>query len=156
MVIKKPSEMAKEEAKNPTKSLKPTKNDPPPQVNTSESIRNTFSNPTTTNPQTHTLTHPHTNQTTSPAETRKSPKTRITVKYDVGFNNTLYLRGKGVNLSWEKGTPLKNIKADEWVWETEAPFTTAEFKVLINDKQYESGNNHSLICGANIHYTPTF
>ena len=86
----------------------------------------------------------------------KGPKTRITIKYDVGFNNTLYLRGKGANLSWDKGIILKNVKADEWVWETDTPFTTGEFKVLINDKHYEMGENHPLTCGANIHYTPKF
>lgn len=83
-------------------------------------------------------------------------KTKITIKYDVGFNNMLYLRGKGANLSWERGIALKNVKADEWIWETDVPFSTAEFKVLINDKHYEMGENHPLTCGANIRYTPKF
>lgn len=86
----------------------------------------------------------------------KGPKTRIIIKYDVGFNNTLFLRGKGANLSWDKGVSLKNVKNDEWIWETDTPFTTGEFKVLINDKHYEIGENHPLTCGANIHYTPKF
>jgi hypothetical protein len=89
-------------------------------------------------------------------ESRKGPKTRITIKYDVGFNNSLYLRGKGANLSWDKGTPLKNVKFDEWIWETQLPFTNLEFKVLINDRQYENGPNHMLASGADIHYTPYF
>lgn len=93
---------------------------------------------------------------TSSHDSKKGPKTRIIIKYDVGFNNSLTLRGKGANLSWEKGIPLKNIKADEWVWETDTPFTSCEFKVLINDKHYEVGNNHTLICGARIQYTPKF
>lgn len=90
------------------------------------------------------------------AESRKGGKTKIVVKYDVGFNNSLFLRGKGASLSWEKGIPLKNIRPDEWVWETEAPFSTCEFKVLINDKQYETGENHRLTSGTQMQYTPQF
>lgn len=83
-------------------------------------------------------------------------KTRITVKYDVGFNNVLYLRGQGANLSWDRGVALKNVKADEWVWETDANFSSGEFKVLINDRLYETGTNHPFKAGANINYTPKF
>jgi hypothetical protein len=83
-------------------------------------------------------------------------KTRVTVKYDVGFNNTLFLRGNGANLSWDKGIPLKNIKEDEWIWETEIPFTNCEFKVLINDQNYEIGENHSLQSGSTVIYKPQF
>lgn len=83
-------------------------------------------------------------------------KTRITVKYDVGFGNTLSLRGQGANLSWDKGVPMKNVKPDEWVWETDIPFATAEFKTLINDKTYEVGRNHLLHSGTTVQYTPRF
>lgn len=92
----------------------------------------------------------------SPTEIKKSGKTRVTIKYDVGFNNSLYIRGKGANLNWEKGISLKNVKSDEWIWETDLPFTTAEFKVLVNDKHYEIGSNHILTCGTISQYTPKF
>lgn len=92
----------------------------------------------------------------NPLEKKKGPKTRIVIKYDVGFNNMIYLRGKGANLSWDKGICLKNTNPDEWVWETDSPFTACEFKVLINDKHYEIGENHPLTCGASIQYTPKF
>lgn len=94
--------------------------------------------------------------TLSSVEQKKGPKTRITVKYDIGFGNQLYLRGKGASLSWDKGLLLKNIKNDEWVWETNQTFTSCEFKVLINDMRYEIGDNHTLTCGACIQYTPKF
>lgn len=90
------------------------------------------------------------------SERKIGPTTRITIQYDVGFSNAIFLRGKGATLAWEKGIPLKNTKPNEWVWETNAPFTTCEFKVLINDKDYEIGDNHLLTCGASIHYTPKF
>ncbi|MBA3816709.1 MAG: hypothetical protein H0X29_09385 [Parachlamydiaceae bacterium] len=86
----------------------------------------------------------------------KGPKTRIVIKFDVGFKNSITIRGKGAGLSWDRGLSLKNTKADEWMWETETPFTTGEFKVLINDTRYELGENHTLRCGASIHYAPKF
>lgn len=87
---------------------------------------------------------------------KKGPTTRIIVKYDVGFNNSIYLRGDGADLSWERGIMLKNIRFDEWVWETSMPFSNCEFKVLINDRQYELGENHHLQCGTSFEYTPSF
>lgn len=90
------------------------------------------------------------------AEHKTGPATKLTIRYDAGFPNVLYLRGQGASLSWEKGIPLKNVKADQWVWETTAPFTTCEFKVLINDREYEIGDNHHLSCGAVVAYTPQF
>jgi hypothetical protein len=87
---------------------------------------------------------------------RGASRTRVTIKYDVGFPNQLYIRGKGANLSWEKGQALKNTKADEWVWETDANFNHCEFKVLINDRVYENGENHHLNAGATLLFTPHF
>lgn len=83
-------------------------------------------------------------------------KTKITIKYDAGFPNILYLRGEGANLSWDQGIPLRNIRPDEWEWETDASFIFGEFKVLINDEQYEVGENHKLVQGTTVCYTPNF
>ena len=83
--------------------------------------------------------------------------TKITVKCNCGFPNNLFLRGEGVNgLNWNKGVAMKNIKADEWVWETSQQFNKAQFKILLNDKQYEAGENHALECGASVRITPKF
>lgn len=89
-------------------------------------------------------------------EKKKNGSTRIVVKYDVGFTNQLYIRGEGANLNWEKGQPLKNVKADEWVWETDQPFCQCKFKVLVNDRIYECGENHLVTAGASMQYTPHF
>ena len=86
----------------------------------------------------------------------RAPLTRIVIQYNVGFGNSIFLRGKGADLSWDKGTPLKNTKDNEWVWETESTFPSLEFKVLINDSHYENGDNHHLTYGTTIHYTPKF
>jgi hypothetical protein len=92
-------------------------------------------------------THPH---------ARPQGKTCILVKCDVGFKNHLCIRGSGGGLSWNKGQPLKNIGRDEWIWETQLPFTECEFKVLINDEHYEQGENHRIGSGKFFQYTPWF
>ena len=81
-------------------------------------------------------------------------KTKIIIRYDVGFNNQFTIRGKGANLTWEKGQPLKNVKADEWIYETDAHFSQIEFKVLLNDQIYEKGENHLLNFGSHVVYSP--
>lgn len=91
-----------------------------------------------------------------PSEKKAPAKTRITIKYDAGYPNQLFIRGQGANLSWDKGQPLANIKTDEWIWETDAHFNHCEFKVLINDTTYETGDNHQLNPGASLLYKPQF
>jgi len=83
--------------------------------------------------------------------------TRIIVKCNCGFPNNLYIRGEGIKgLSWERGTLMKCTKADEWVWETDLPFTRGKIKILVNDKQYEQGENHDITCGKSISFQPKF
>ena len=86
----------------------------------------------------------------------KKDKTRILVRYNVGYDNHLFIRGSAGGLNWERGVMLKNIGPDEWVWESTAPFQDCEFKVLINDRQFESGENHHIRDGAAVQYTPNF
>lgn len=94
--------------------------------------------------------------TSPPEKKRGASTTRVVVKYDVGFGNALYIRGKGANLNWDKGILLRNVKPDEWHWEIDLPFNACEFKVLINDSEYEIGGNHPLTAGSAIQYTPKF
>lgn len=81
---------------------------------------------------------------------------RIIVKYDVGFNNHLSIRGQGGGLSWERGIALRNVAPDEWVWESQDVCEECEFKVLINDERYEVGENHKIYHGGIVQYTPQF
>ena len=88
---------------------------------------------------------------------KKEPsRTKVTVRYDAGFSNNLYIRGSGAGLNWERGVMLKNIGPDEWVWEASGPISDCEFKVLINDQRFEQGENHHLQDGKVVQYTPTF
>jgi hypothetical protein len=87
----------------------------------------------------------------------KSNKTRVTAHIDCGFTNNLFIRGEGVStLSWNKGTEMKNNGPNEWVWESDRPFSTMQFKVLVNDKWYEQGNNHSVAFGQQVDFSPQF
>ena len=90
------------------------------------------------------------------SEQEKRTKTCISIKYDVGFNNALYIRGNGSDLSWEKGKLMKNVSSDEWIWETDKSFGQCEFKVLINDQHYENGENRRISHGSTVSYTPQF
>lgn len=89
-------------------------------------------------------------------KTRGTELSRVEIEYDAGFGNTLFIRGEGAMLKWDQGAPLKNEKTDLWVWETTSPFESCRFKILINDVQYEIGENHSLTYGGTIRYTPKF
>lgn len=86
----------------------------------------------------------------------QSRTTRITAHCNTGFGNTLFLRGEGAGLSWDQGIPMRNINDNTWIWETDRPFNSCSFKVLINDKQYEMGNNRIVNYHDHCEYSPTF
>lgn len=151
----------KDNSKNEVKGNKNTKNTSSPfasQENHSGSCQPPVKTATQSTTKTYHQDQHFAQQEDAHAQTDKksSSKTRLTIKYDAGYPNQLYIRGKGANLSWDKGIPLKNIKADEWTWETDIHFTNCEFKVLINDHVYENGDNHHLNAGSTLFYTPRF
>ncbi len=68
--------------------------------------------------------------------------TRVIVKYDAGWGNTLFIRGKGASgLGWEKGIPMQNIGCDEWLWEQVIPKGDVGFKILVNDEIWCQGED---------------
>jgi len=84
-------------------------------------------------------------------------RTKIIARFDCGFPNSLFIRGEGVStLSWDKGAQMKNISPNEWMWESDRPCSTMQFKLLINDNCYEQGENHSIAYGQAIEFTPKF
>ena len=83
--------------------------------------------------------------------------TRITVKYNCGFPNNLFIRGEGMpGLSWDRGIAMKNVKADEWLWETDKCFEKIQFKIILNDRVYEQGPNHAIECSKTGVFSPKF
>jgi hypothetical protein len=82
--------------------------------------------------------------------------TTITALIDVGYGNTLYVRGEGPGLSWEKGVPLDSTAGDKWTVtlpETERPVV---FKFLLNDVTWSAGEDFTVAPGTSITLTPFF
>lgn len=90
------------------------------------------------------------------AAKKKDKTTKVIVKYDCGFSNHLSIRGEGAGLSWYKGTPLKNLSQDEWIFDVVFPESHLEFKILINDQVFEIGDNHKVKNGQSIQIAPQF
>ncbi len=82
--------------------------------------------------------------------------TRITVKYDAGLGNSLFIRGEPPLLNWEKGIALKNTGSDTWVFETEGNFPSLKYKIVLNDNRFEQGEDHKTDCGKKEEISPRF
>lgn len=90
-----------------------------------------------------------------PVET-KPVVTTITAKIDIGFGNTLYLRGEGAGLSWDKGLLMNCVADDVWqisVGESAHPIV---FKFLVNDLSWSTGEDYSVASGDSVTLVPTF
>lgn len=68
----------------------------------------------------------------------------------------LFVRGTGPGMSWEKGIELKKKGDDEFVFEFDAPFDTFECKLLLNDEQWEFGENRIVEKGKPVIFSPIF
>lgn len=77
-----------------------------------------------------------------PTKTR-SALLRIRVHYDVGVGNRITVRGDTDPYCWDQGIDAKNTADD--IWEFQVARIPAgkkfEFKPLINDATYSSGEN---------------
>ena len=80
------------------------------------------------------------------ADSNPLKKARIIVKCDAGFGNKLFIRGNGPGMSWERGTELRNIDKETWIFETQNDLSSFEYKVckvLFNHAEiWETGHNH--------------
>jgi hypothetical protein len=61
---------------------------------------------------------------------------------NVGWGNSLYLRGEGGCLSWDVGVSLCCVGEDRWVFAYPANNPPKSFKFLLNDIVWELGDNH--------------
>ncbi len=87
---------------------------------------------------------------------RSKPVTRIIARVDVRFGNTLFVRGEGGGLSWTEGSPMENISADEWKWETPEADSGIVFKFLVNDEIWSNGDDQTVAAGSTSISTPSF
>jgi hypothetical protein len=92
----------------------------------------------------------------SSASKGKVEKTTIIARVDVGFGNSLYLRGEGTGLSWDKGIPLENVGPYEWTFSTTQAKGDLTFKFLINDEMWAEGDNITVAKGGTSISSPVF
>jgi len=101
----------------------------------------------------------------APKPVRKAPvkkpaastsSTKITANIDVGFGNTLYIRGEGPGLSWDRGLAMDCVADDEWTITISDATVPIVFKFVMNDATWSAGNDFVVEPGGSITITPTF
>ncbi len=85
-----------------------------------------------------------------------SAVTRITAAIDVGFGNSLYLRGEGGGLSWDKGVLLDCVSDESWTITLAESTKPIECKFLLNDVAWSVGNDYIVPAGSSVVLKPTF
>jgi hypothetical protein len=79
----------------------------------------------------------------------------IEAMIDVGFGNSLFLRGEGKGLSWSHGVPLTNVDKSTWTWSGEAS-DQVKFKLLLNDVVWSKGADLVAAPGDRVQVAPAF
>lgn len=95
-----------------------------------------------------------TETTTGSARSSAMPVT-IEAKIDVGFGNSLYLRGEGIGLSWNQGVPLTCVDGNTWKWTGETK-QQLKFKLLLNDQVWSQGEDLIATPGQKVEISPAF
>jgi hypothetical protein len=86
----------------------------------------------------------------------EKPVTTITAMVDVGFGNSLTIRGEGQGLSWDEGQPMTCVEGATWIWSGQSGTERVKFKVLINDQLWCRGENIEIAAGAKLEVVPAF
>ncbi len=73
----------------------------------------------------------------------------IIARINVGWGNSVYLRGEGGGLSWDAGVPMFCAGDDRWVWCCRTDQAPKQFKFLRNDENWALGDNE-IMSGADI------
>jgi hypothetical protein len=94
----------------------------------------------------------------APAAVAKTKGSRVTIvaKVDVGFGNSVSIRGDEPFLHWSKGIALGSIAGDKWeivLTGIDRPF---QFKFLRNDQAWSTGDNYTASPGDTLTITPGF
>lgn len=82
--------------------------------------------------------------------------TTITAKIDIGFGNTLFVRGEGPGLSWNHGVALDCVDDDKWSITLPGAHRAVIFKFLVNDLTWSAGSDYVVEPGAAAVIVPTF
>lgn len=86
----------------------------------------------------------------------KASSVTIVASIDVGFGNTLTIRGDAPALSWDKGLTLSNTASDRWEIVLPGVDRPVRFKFLVNDLTWSAGEDYTVSPGDTLTLTPTF
>jgi len=82
--------------------------------------------------------------------------TSITALIDVGYGNTLFIRGEGPGLSWDKGIALDVVGDNQWKITLPESTRPVVFKFLLNDVSWSGGDDFTVAPGTSLSVTPMF
>jgi hypothetical protein len=82
--------------------------------------------------------------------------TTITAIIDVGFGNSLSLRGDGPGLSWDQGVVMDCVADNQWSLTLEGATAPIVCKFLVNDLSWSAGEDYLVQPGASLTVSPTF
>ena len=86
----------------------------------------------------------------------QTTSTKITAQFDVGFGNTLYIRGEGPGLSWDRGVAMDCMADDVWTITISDATVPVVFKFLLNDITWCVGNDYVVEPGGSTEVVPSF
>ena len=92
----------------------------------------------------------------APLKPASPPATLIHAQIDVGFGNTLHIRGDGPGLSWHGGLAMVPVGASLWSFTVRGATRPFSFKVLVNDLTWNEGEDYVIQPGAEMTVVPTF
>jgi hypothetical protein len=95
----------------------------------------------------------------APAVKKTAPKavvTTICAQIDVGFGNSLYLRGEGPGLSWDRGVLMDCVGDDRWSIVLRESARPVACKFLVNDSVWSTGEDYIAKSGVTTAFTPLF
>lgn len=84
------------------------------------------------------------------------PSTKIAARIDIGFGNTLFIRGEGPGLSWDRGVSMDCATDDLWIITLPASDSEVVFKFLVNDLTWSAGEDYIAVSGASVELVPEF
>lgn len=86
----------------------------------------------------------------------KSAPTVISAVIDIGFGNTLFIRGEGPGLSWDAGVVMDCVSDDKWSISLPSGSKPVTYKVLVNDLTWSTGPDYVAPAGASVEIVPEF
>lgn len=96
---------------------------------------------------------------TKPAEKKSSARseTVIIADIDVGFGNDLYIRGNGAGLNWNEGKKMNfDPNNNQWFWKSDNADNIFEYKLLLNNEIWDTGENIITVPGQKSVSKPSF